>query len=187
MADGTARRRQLLMLAPFGAAIAVGAGFWEMLAGMNSGRFDPHDIHAPAQGRRVPAFDLPAQPPGQGFSSAELSAQRQPVLVNFFASWCVPCVVEGSALVGLSRRLPIWGIAYKDKPADAQGFVSRTGSPYRRLAADRSGMTAIDWGVSGVPESFLIAPGGLITWHIAGPLDEGTIEAGLLPALRKLA
>lgn len=175
------------MLAPFGAAIAIGGGFWAMLAGLSSGRFDPHDIHTPAAGRRVPGFDLPSQAPGQGFSAAELARQQRPVLVNFFASWCVPCVVEGDALAQVARLLPVWGIAYKDTAENARGFVTRTGNPYSRVAADRDGMTAIDWGLSGVPESFLVAPGGWIRWHVAGPLEPDGIETGLLPALRSLA
>ncbi len=183
LADGGLSRRHALTLAPLGAAVAVGAGFWAMLAGMGSGRFDPHDIHAPAVDRLVPAFDLPAQAPGQGFSSALLASQTRPVLVNFFASWCIPCVLEAQTLASMAATLPIWGVAYEDDPGNAQGFVSRTGNPYARVASDRGGLTAIDWGVSGVPESFLVAPGGRIRWHVAGPLTDDVIRGGLRPAL----
>ncbi|WP_419731134.1 redoxin domain-containing protein [Lichenicola sp.] len=176
----------MLTLVPLVGSIAVGAGFWAMLAGMRGGSFDPHDIDAPAVGRTVPDFTLPDQSPGHGFSSAELRAATQPLLVNFFASWCIPCVIEAPILSGLRTRLPIWGIAYKDQPDNAAGFVNRTGAPYARLAADRSGLTAIDWGVSGVPESFLIRPGGRIAWHVAGPLTPEIIEGQLLPALASL-
>jgi len=175
------------MLAPLGATVAVGAGFWAMLAGMGSGRFDPHDIHAPSAGRSLTGFDLPAQAPGQGFSSSVLAAQTRPVLVNFFASWCIPCVLEAQTLVALSAKLPIWGIAYKDKPENAQGFVTHTGTPYARIASDHAGLAAIDWGVSGVPESFLIAPGGIISWHLAGPLTDDNIRTGLDPVLERTA
>ena len=177
-------RRQVLMLAPLGAAAAAGVGFWSMLSGMGSGRFDPHDIHAPAVNRHVPDFMLPSQAPGTGFSSHQLAAQQAPVLVNFFASWCIPCVLEAQTLVGLAHTLPIWGIAYKDHADNAAGFVKRTGTPYARLAADGDGLSAIDWGVSGVPESFLVLPGGLIRWHVAGPLTQDNIAGGLMPALR---
>ena len=175
------------MLAPFGVAAAAGVGFWAMLDGMGSGQFDPHDIHVPSAGRTVPAFDLPPQAPRQGFSSALLAAQTRPVLVNFFASWCIPCVLEAQNLSQLAGKLPIWGIAYKDVPDNAQGFVNRTGSPYARIASDRAGLAAIDWGVSGVPESFLVAPGGIIRWHLAGPLTDETIRTGLRPALDGIA
>jgi cytochrome c biogenesis protein CcmG/thiol:disulfide interchange protein DsbE len=186
LAERGLSRRHALMLAPLGLAAAAGAGFWAMLQGMGSGRFDPHDIHAPSVDRTVPAFDLPSQAPGQGFSSTLLAAQTRPVLVNFFASWCIPCVVEAQTLSALAGAVPIWGIAYKDKPENAQGFVSRTGTPYARLASDRSGLAAIDWGVSGVPESFLVAPGGIIRWHLAGPLTDDLIRTGLRPVLDRL-
>lgn len=87
----------------------------------------------------------------------------------------------------LSGRLPVWGIAYKDKPEDAGGFVTRTGSGYARLASDRAGLTAIDWGVSGVPESFLIRPGGVIAWHLAGALTPDIIDGELLPLAARYA
>lgn len=174
------------MLAPLGVTVAAGAGFWAMLAGMGSGRFDPHDIHTPSAGRGVPDFDLPAQAPGAGFSSSLLAAQTRPVLVNFFASWCIPCVLEAQTLSSLAAMLPIWGIAYKDAPENARGFVTHTATPYARVASDRAGLVAIDWGVSGVPESFLVAPGGVIRWHLAGPLTDDTIRTGLRPALDRL-
>ncbi|WP_323990348.1 redoxin domain-containing protein [Nguyenibacter sp. L1] len=177
---GIARRR-LLMAAPLAGAGLAGVAFWRMLSGMSRGSFDPHDIHAPVLNRPVPDFALPGQAPGQGFGAADLRALTAPVLVNFFASWCIPCVAEMPALNLLKARLPIWGIAYKDKPEDAAGFVRRAGNPYTRIASDLPGLTAIDWGVSGVPESYLIGPGGVIRWHNAAALDDGTIRDTLLP------
>ena len=179
-------RRRALLLAPLGVAVAAGAGFYAMLTDMGEGRFDPHDVHAPVLNRPIPRFNLPSQAPGQGFSSQLLAAQTQPILVNFFASWCIPCVLEAQTLVSVASMLPIWGIAYKDAPANAAGFVRRTAAPYARLASDRSGLSAIDWGVTGVPESFLIAPGGIIRWHVAGPLTEDLIRGGLGPALARV-
>lgn len=179
-------RRRLLMAAPLVVAGGAGAAFWRMLSGMRQGSFDPHDIHAPALNRPVPDFTLPDQQPGQGFGTTDLRALKVPVLVNFFASWCIPCVAEMPQLNALKARLPIWGIAYKDKPADALGFVRRAGNPYARIASDLAGMTAIDWGVSGVPESFLIGPGGVIRWHSAAALDDTTIQQTLLPLAASL-
>ncbi|MBB2196123.1 MAG: redoxin domain-containing protein [Gluconacetobacter sp.] len=179
-------RRRLLMAAPLVVAGGAGIAFWQMLSGMRQGSFDPHDIKAPALNRPVPDFTLPDQSPGQGFGAADLRTLKVPVLVNFFASWCIPCVAEMPQLNALKDRLPIWGIAYKDKPADAQGFVHRAGNPYARIASDLSGMTAIDWGVSGVPESFLIGPGGVIRWHSAAALDEATMHDILLPLAASL-
>ncbi len=175
--SGVVSRRRLLTLAPLGLAGAAGLGFWAMLSGMRGGSFDPHDIQAPVLDRPVPEFDLPGQAPGRGFSSADLRAATGPILVNFFASWCIPCVIEAPPLATVAGRLPVWGIAYKDRAQDAAGFVAHTGAPYTRLAADRSGLTAIDWGVSGVPESFLIRPGGVIAWHLAGPITQSLADA----------
>ncbi|MBM9401806.1 redoxin domain-containing protein [Gluconacetobacter azotocaptans] len=179
-------RRRLLMAAPLVVAGAAGVGFWRMLSGMTQGSFDPHDIHVPVLDRPVPDFALPDQAPGQGFAAADLRALTRPVLVNFFASWCIPCVAEMPMLNALKDRLPIWGIAYKDKPDNAAGFVRRAGNPYARIAGDLPGLTAIDWGVSGVPESFLIGPGGIIRWHTAAPLGEDTIRDTLLPLAASL-
>lgn len=186
MSERLPSRRHALMLAPLGVAAAAGVGFWSMLSGMRTGQFDPHDVHAPALGRAVPSFDLPALNSAQGFSATLLAQQTHPVLVNFFASWCIPCVLEAQTLAALQGTLPIWGIAYKDAPDNAEGFVTRTGTPYARIVADRAGTAAIDWGVSGVPESFLVAPGGVISWHIAGPLDDNSVRTGLMPALARI-
>ena len=177
-------RRRLLFALPLGVAAAGSAACYAMLAGMRRGTFDPHDVGTPVLGKAVPDFALPGLGRGPGISAADLRALRTPVLLNFFASWCIPCVEEAPTMTALGARLPIWGIAYKDKPADAQGFLGRTGNPYARVALDASGDAAIDWGVTGVPESFLIGPGGTVRWHYAaGPLDDATIRAELAPLL----
>ena len=176
-------RRRLLYLAPAGVAVAVGGGFYAMLSGMTAGRFDPHDVGTPLLGRPVPDFAVVAQKPGAGFGAAELRQAGRPVLVNFFASWCIPCVEESPVLAELKNALPIWGIAYKDHADDATGFVARTGDPYARIGADPSGDVAIDWGVTGVPESFLIDARGRIAWHYSGPLTGPIIDRELMPRL----
>jgi cytochrome c biogenesis protein CcmG/thiol:disulfide interchange protein DsbE len=179
-------RRQILLSAPFGVALLGGAAFWEMLRGMQSGTFDPRGVPSPITGQKVPSFDLPAQAPGQGFTSADL-ATGKPVLVNFFASWCVPCVEEHPALLALAKAgMPIWAIAYKDPADKATQFIKRHGDPYQRIAADLPGRVAIDFGLSGVPESFLVDGTGTVRWHWAGPLDATVIEQRLQPAWRAL-
>ena len=179
-------RRQALLAAPFGLAALAGAGFWGMLRGMQTGTFDPRGVPSPITGEHVPHFDLPAQPPGQGFGSADL-ASGKPVLLNFFASWCMPCAEEHPALMALAAAgVPIWAIAYKDTMDAASQFIARHGNPYQRIARDQPGRTAIDFGLSGVPESFLVDGNGVVRWHWAGPLDAPTIDKGLRPAWHAL-
>ncbi len=172
-----------MFLAPAGLAVLGGGAFYEMLAGMSTGRFDPHDVGSPLLNQPVPDFALPAQSPGQGFTANDVRHAGQPILLNFFASWCIPCVEEAPVLAELRNALPIWGIAYEDHPDDAAGFVKRTGNPYARLGADHSGDVAIDWGVTGVPESFLIDARGTIAWHYSGPLTADIIDHELMPRL----
>ncbi len=184
----TARRR-LLLLAPLGVAAAGGAAFWTMLSRMETGAFNPRGVPSPLIGKPVPDFALPAQAPdGAGFAAADLRAAGRPVLVNFFASWCVPCVIEHPQLMALAREgLPIWGVAYKDKPEAAGSFLSRHGNPFARVARDAPGGVAIDWGVYGVPESFLIDARGVIRWRYAGPLTPEVVDEQLRPLLREVA
>ncbi len=176
-------RRRLLLAAPLGVAVVGGVSFWAMLRGMASGNFDPRGVPSPIVGRKVPDFTLPSQAPGQGFSSAEL-ASGKPTLVNFFASWCVPCVEEHASLMVLAQqeKMPIWAIAYKDTPARVTRFIQEHGNPYARIASDEPGRVAIDWGVSGVPETFLVDGQGIVRWHWAGPLDPDTVSQRLQPA-----
>lgn len=179
--------RRTLLLAPFGAAVVVGAGFWTVLGRMKQGTFDPHDVPSQLIGKRVPGFSLPALPGMQGFGSADIAAAGRPVLVNFFASWCVPCVIEHSELMALSKQgLPIWGIAYKDTEAAAAGFIEKHGDPYVRVAQDRPGQVAIDWGVYGVPESYLIDASGIVRWRMAGPITQDIADTQLRPLLKTL-
>ena len=177
MDSGIARRR-LLLLAPLGVVAAGGAAFWAMLDRMQDGRFDPHDIGNPMLGKPMPSFDLPAVPPSQGFSSRDVlaAATKKPLLLNFFASWCIPCASEADSLAALAAQgVQLWGIAYKDKPEKTRAFLDQYGNPYARIAADTTGNTFIDFGLYGVPENFLIDAKGSIAWHLAGPVAEPMI------------
>lgn len=183
--------RRALLMAPLGVAVVAGAGFWTILGRMRAGRFDPHDVPSQLIGKTVPPFAaLPPLTPADGFGSADLAAAAagQPLLVNFFASWCVPCVVEAPELMTLSQDgLAIWAIAYKDKPDDARAFLARHGDPYARIALDTPGRVAIDWGVYGVPESYLLDRKGVVRWRVAGPLTPDIVAEQLRPALKSIA
>ena len=179
--------RRALLLAPLGIAAVGGAGFWAMLTRMQSGTFDPRGVPSALIGKPVPDFALPAQAPGQGFTSADVATAGRPILINFFASWCVPCIVEHPTLMKLKADgLPIWGIAYKDKPEAAAKFIADRGNPFARIAADEPGEVAINFGVYGVPETYLIDKNGHIQWRWAGALTEDIATTQLRPKLASL-
>jgi cytochrome c biogenesis protein CcmG/thiol:disulfide interchange protein DsbE len=142
-------------------------------------------------GRGAPEFSLP---PIEGSDRPALSAADlrgplpRPVLVNFWASWCVPCIVEHPQLMALSREgVPVLGINYKDRPADALAFLARRGDPYARLGRDEPGRVAIDWGVYGVPETYLVDRQGIVRWRYAGPITPEVVAQELRPLLRRYA
>lgn len=180
-------QRRALLLAPFVAVAATGVGFYTVLGRMQTGRFDPHEVPSQLIDRPVPAFTLPGQDLEPGFSSADLARAPRPTLLNFFASWCVPCMIEHPELMTLaSEGLPIWGIAYKDTSTATAGFITRHGNPYARVARDMPGRVAIDFGVYGVPESYLVDRTGVVRWHYPGPLTPEVVDQRLRPLLKVL-
>lgn len=180
--------RRALLLAPLGAAVVAGGGFAVLLHRMQTGRYDPHQLPSALIGQPAPDVALPPlDPAGPGLPAGALATGR-PLLLNFFASWCMPCLVEHPSLLALRREgLPLWGIAYKDKPEAARAFLARHGSPYARVALDEPGRAGIDWGVTGVPETFLIDGTGVIRWRYPGPLTPEIVQDRLRPALRGVA
>ena len=159
--------RRVLLAIPFGVAVAGGAGFYAILRAMQSGDFDPRGVPSQLIDKPLPDFSMP------GFSRADILARKAPVVVNFFASWCVPCVEEAPILSALQKGgVPIWGIAYKDKTAATDQFLKRRGNPYAQLARDEDGTVGIEWGVTGVPETYLIDAQGIVRWRYTGPLSK---------------
>ena len=138
-------------------------------------------------GRPVPAFSLPplegiGEP---GLADADLRAGHVTV-VNVFASWCVPCRQESAQLLALKAAgTPLVGIAYKDEPENARSFLGLDGNPFSRIGVDRSGRTAIDWGVYGVPETYVVKGDGTIAYKFVGPLGADDLTQKLLPAIAK--
>ncbi|GAA0590058.1 DsbE family thiol:disulfide interchange protein [Craurococcus roseus] len=182
-------RRALLVL-PALVAGGAGLGFFAMLRGLGTGGYDPRGVPSALIGKAPPEFALPPlEGTGlPGLSSDDLKAPGRPVLVNFFASWCVPCVIEHPQLMRLSREgVPVFGVGYKDQPADSRRFLEKHGNPYKRLGMDLPGRASIDWGLYGVPETYLIDRGGAIRWRWAGPVTDDTLRAELGPLLRRYA
>lgn len=157
--------------------------------------YDPQTLPSAMVGRPVPSFDLPgppappnyAGPPVKlGFTNRDMLGRV--VLVNFFASWCVPCRIEHPVLMGLgpAASVPVVGIAYKDKAADAIGFLNEYGNPYVAIALDQSGRTGIDFGVYGVPETYVVDKRGIIRLRHVGPLTAESVAREILPLVRIL-
>jgi cytochrome c biogenesis protein CcmG, thiol:disulfide interchange protein DsbE len=185
---GATLQRRALLLAPLGVAAIGGTAFWLLLNRMREGSYDPHGVPSMLIGRPLPSFSLPGLPPSQGFSSTDILAERRPTLINFFASWCIPCVQEAPALMMLKQQgTPIWGIAYKDKADATAEFLRQNGDPYTRIARDEPGNTAIDFGLYGVPESYVIDKSGIVRWRWAGGLSEDILHQSLAPLLQSLA
>ena len=178
---GEERRSLLRLLAPL---VAV-TGLIALLA-IGLGH-DPREIPSVLIGKPVPKFSLPAvRGRSPGLSSADLKGQVS--LVNVFASWCVACKEEHPVLMQMKREglVPIHGLNYKDQPADAQNWLDEMGDPYTRTGADIDGRVAIDWGVYGVPETFVIDREGRIAFKQIGPVTPKLVEETLRPLIAKL-
>ena len=148
---------------------------------------DPRLVPSPLVGKPVPSFRLaPVQGRTLGLASEDLRGEVS--VVNVFASWCVACRDEHPLWMELAQQhaLPIHGLNYKDAPDDAQRWLGQLGDPYTRTGADRDGRVGIDWGVYGVPETFVIDKHGVIRDKIVGPITRQSIAERLLPLVRKL-
>ena len=148
---------------------------------------NPSVVPSALIGKPVPAFNLPpVKGTVLGLSSADLKGEVS--LVNVFASWCVACREEHPLLMQLSARhvVPIDGIDYKDKPDDAAQWLAAMGNPYARTGADRDGRVAIDWGVYGVPETFVIDREGRIAYKQIGAVTPKLVEETLRPLVARL-
>lgn len=148
---------------------------------------DPREIPSPLVGKPVPRFELPpVRGRILGLSSADLKGDVS--LVNVFASWCVACKEEHPVLLQMKRQgvVPIHGLNYKDRPEDAGKWLDDLGDPYTRTGADIDGRVAIDWGVYGVPETFVIDRGGRIVYKHIGPITPEVLDTTLRPLIERL-
>ncbi|MDA5192714.1 DsbE family thiol:disulfide interchange protein [Govanella unica] len=146
----------------------------------------PAEVPSVLVGKSVPEFSLPPFEGAQkGLSSADLKT-GQVSIVNVFASWCVPCRVEHPQLMALEKTgVPIYAIAYKDRAEAVRNFLTPLGNPFRSIGDDRSGRVGIDWGVYGVPETFIVAGDGRIVYRHVGPIMEQDIADKIMPAIEK--
>jgi len=146
----------------------------------------PSLLPSPLVGKPAPDIALPAlDAQASNFTRAELG-QGKPIIINFWASWCVPCRLEHSTLEALAKRngVTLYGVDYKDEPEKARAFLSELGNPFGKINQDKDGRVAIDWGVTGVPETFVVDSAGVIRMHYAGPLTDEVLDRLVLPALK---
>jgi cytochrome c biogenesis protein CcmG/thiol:disulfide interchange protein DsbE len=171
-------KRYLLPLAVF----LVLAGF--LAVGLNR---DPHEVPSPLVDKPAPAFNLPRlDDPAQMISTQDLRGQVW--LLNVWASWCVACRQEHPLLVDLARAgtIKVYGLNYKDKREDALGLLRKSGDPYVKSVSDTEGLVGIDYGVYGVPETFVIDKQGVIRYKQIGPITPEALRDTLLPLVKKL-
>ena len=186
-ARASSLRRFGLVLPLLVFAVIAGLFWYALHAG------DPSLLPSPLIGKTVAEFKLP-QIDGltadgktiEGFASTDL-AQGEPTIVNVFASWCVECQVEHPLLLALAGQpgIRLYGIDYKDDMASARRFLGRYGNPYAKVGADASGRVAIDFGVYGVPETYVVTGDGKIAYRHVGPLTEKAINEKILPLLTR--
>jgi len=150
-------------------------------------KLDPREVPSPLVGKPAPAFELPVlHQPDKRFVPADMRGQVW--LLNVWASWCVSCRDEHPLLLELSKRreLLVLGLNYKDKGEDAIAWLKRFGDPYQLSVVDADGRIGIDYGVYGVPETYLIDADGVIRYKQIGPLTAEILETKLLPLARTL-
>lgn len=172
---------KLRYFVPLGAfallAIVLGVGL----------QLNPREVPSPFINKPAPAFQLPRlHQPGQQLAAADLKGQVW--LLNVWASWCVACRVEHPLLVELSKQntVPIYGLNYKDDPRAALEWLRRFGDPYTASISDRDGRVGIDYGVYGVPETFVIDKAGVVRHKHIGPVTPEAWAADILPLVKRL-
>ncbi|MHB1110654.1 MAG: DsbE family thiol:disulfide interchange protein [Devosia sp.] len=173
--------RILLLVLPLAALVALIAVF-----ALNINR-DPSFVRSVLIDKPAPEFSLAAVE-GLGVPGFDTAALKgQVTVVNVFASWCIPCRDEHPLLVALKAQtgVALYGINQKDAPENARAFLDELGNPYDAIGADANGRVSIDWGVYGVPETFVVNAEGLITFKHVGPLSPRSLEEELLPAIER--
>jgi cytochrome c biogenesis protein CcmG/thiol:disulfide interchange protein DsbE len=151
-------------------------------------RLDPRRIPSPLIDKPLPEFRLPTlENPKKTLGNSDIKGRV--VLINVWASWCVACKQEHPVLLALSRekQVPLIGLNYKDKREDALAMLKTEGSPYDISIVDANGRVGIDWGVYGVPETFVVDKRGVIRYKQIGPITPEAWDKTLLPMIRKLA
>lgn len=167
--------------------LLLGGGFVYALMAIQSGKKDPSVVPSVFIGKPAPEFSLPA-PAGfeKGLATADLKGKV--TVVNVFASWCPPCHVEHPLLIELAKDkdIQLFGLNWKDKDEKLAAWLRDAGNPFARIGADRDGRVAIDWGVYGAPETYILDRDGKIVHRHVGPLTEAVLRDDIRPLLARL-
>ncbi len=148
---------------------------------------NPHEVPSPLINKPAPAFTLPQlHDPSKTFSSQDMKGQVW--MLNVWASWCVSCREEHPVLMSLSRKniVPVYGLDYKDKNADGEAWLRNGGNPYTLVATDADGRVGIDYGVYGVPETYVIDKQGVIRYKQIGAITHENLQNKILPLIAEL-
>jgi len=173
--------KSLRLLVPLAIFVVIVAFLW---AGLSR---DPHEVPSPLVGKPAPAFQLAQlHAPDKQLSAADM--QGQVWLLNVWASWCVSCRIEHPLLVELAKAnvVPVIGLNYKDKTDEGKRWLAQNGDPYKLSIVDGDGRVGIDWGVYGVPETFVVDKAGVIRYKQIGPLTAEALEKKIVPLIREL-
>lgn len=153
---------------------------------MNAGK-TATEIQSPLIGKPAPDFALP------DFADSSVTVRKsdllgKPYLLNIWASWCASCRVEHPVIADIARsgRLKVVGYNYKDAPEDAARWLQQFGDPFHRIIVDEPGRAAIDWGIYGAPETFLVDAAGIVRWKHVGPVTAEVVEEELWPLLAEI-
>lgn len=148
---------------------------------------DPSELPSALLDRPAPEFDLPPLEGRDDHGLARSDLGGEPMLVNVFASWCVPCRVEHPLINRLAEEgVTVQGINHKDKPEAARAWLAELGDNFTHVGADRDGRASIEWGVYGVPETYIVDPAGTIVYRHVGPLRPEDVEETILPILESI-
>lgn len=150
-------------------------------------KLNPHEVPSPLIGKPAPEFSLPVlADPVRKLGPADLRGKVW--LLNVWASWCTSCRQEHEVLLELSKQgvVPVYGMDYKDQPQDAMNWLARLGNPYVATVVDADGRTGIDYGVYGVPETYVIDKNGVIRHKLTGPVTPENLEKTILPLVKEL-
>ncbi len=141
------------------AALIAGAIFYIL----EKDRFQVNALQSTTTNKPMPAFST------AGLNYKDLEGEK--AVVNFFASWCAPCKIEHPLLIELAEQnIPVYGIAFRDKIVPLQNYLETNGNPYKKYGSDAKGIAGIEWGLKGVPETFVVNESGNIIWHVSGIL-----------------